>query len=124
MTWAVGEGRLDRNPVIGGLRLDGDGERTTILDQPEQYARLFETMDKMVAEGRLRAIVRAFVVLLAATGMRRNEARTLRWGDVDLTRRRVTLRNPKGAKLARRGATTETVSASADRCRRPRGKSA
>ena len=57
-------------------RLDGDGERQTILDQPEQYARLFETMDKMVAEGRLRAIVRAFVVLVAATGMRRNEART------------------------------------------------
>jgi integrase len=110
LTWAVGEGRLDRNPIIGGIRLDGGGERSTIIGQPEQYARLFATMDKMVAEGRLRAIVRAFVVLLAATGMRRNEARTLLWGDVDLERRRITLRNPKGTKLARRGVATETVS--------------
>jgi integrase len=110
LTWAVGEGRLDRNPIIGGMRLDGGGERTTILDEPGQYARLFETMDLMVAEGRLRAIVRAFVVLVAATGMRRNEARTLLWGDVDLARRRITLRAPKGTKLARQGATTETVS--------------
>ena len=73
----VGEGQLDRNPIIGLVRLDGGGERTTILDQPEQYTRLFETMDGMVAGGELRPAVRAFVMLLAATGMRRNEARTL-----------------------------------------------
>jgi integrase len=110
LTWAVGEGRLDRNPIIGGLRLASGGERTTILDQPEQYARLFETMDRMVAEGRLRAIVRTFVVLLAATGLRRDEARTLRWGDVDLAARRITLRNPDRIRSARRGAATEIVS--------------
>jgi integrase len=110
LTWAVGEGQLSRNPIIGALRLDGGGERTTILDRPEQYAALFSTMDRMVAEGRLRADVRAFVTLIAATGMRRNEARTLHWGDIDLGQRRITLRNPKGAKLGRRGAATETVS--------------
>ena len=110
LTWAVGEGELARNPIIGQLRLSGGGERTAILDQPEQYKRLFETMDAMVADGRLRTQVRAFVVLLAATGMRRNEARTLLWGDVDLAARRITLRNPKGAKLAREGASNETVS--------------
>ena len=110
LTWAVGEGQLARNPIIGALRLDGEGERTIILDRPDQYAALFSTMDRMVAEGRLRPDVRAFVVLVAATGMRRNEARTLRWGDVDLGARRITLRNPKGTKLARRGTATETVS--------------
>ncbi len=110
LTWAVGEGQLDRNPIIGSLRLDGGGERTTILDRPEQYARLFATMDGMVAEGELRPLVRAFVVLVAATGMRRNEARTLQWGDIDLGARRVVLRNPKGSKLARNGGRTETVS--------------
>jgi integrase len=110
LTWTVGEGHLARNPIIGALRLDGGGERTVILDQPEQYAALFTTMDAMVNEGRLRASVRVFVVLLAATGMRRDEARTLLWGDVDLASRRITLRNPKGAKLARRGAATEAVS--------------
>jgi integrase len=110
LTWAVGEGQLVRNPIIGALRLDGGGERTTILDRPEQYATLFETMDHMISEGRLRADVRAFVTLIAATGMRRNEARTLRWGDIDLGARRIVLRNPKGTKLARKGAATETVS--------------
>jgi integrase len=110
LTWAVGEGQISRNPIIGALRLDGGGERTIILDRPEQYAALFSTMDRMVSEGRLRADVRAFVTLIAATGMRRNEARTLHWGDIDLGQRRITLRNPKGAKLARRGAATETVS--------------
>ena len=110
LTWAVGEGQLGRNPIIGALRLDGGGERTTVLDQPEQYARLFKTMDTMVADDDLRPPIRAFVVLLAATGMRRNEARTLQWGDIDLGARRITLRSPKGTKLARNGATTETVS--------------
>ena len=119
MSWAVGEGRLDRNPIIGGLRLDGEGERTTILDQPEQYARLFETMDRMVAEGRLRAIVRAFVVLLAATGMRRNEARTLVWGDIDLGARRITLRDPKVNEAGTQRSINRVGIAAADRCHRP-----
>ncbi|HUC16335.1 MAG TPA: integrase family protein [Acetobacteraceae bacterium] len=110
LSWAVNEGQLDRNPIIGTIRLDGTGERTTILDRPEQYTKLFETMDKMVADGKLRSHVRAFVVVLAATGLRRNEARALRWGDLDLGARRVTLRDPKGAKLARGGPATETVS--------------
>jgi integrase len=110
LSWAVNEGQLARNPIIGALRLSGGGERTVILDRPEQYASLFETMDAMVAEGSLRTEVRAFVTLLAATGMRRNEARTLNWGDINLRERRITLRNPKGAKLSRRGAATETVS--------------
>lgn len=110
LSWTVNEGQLARNSIIGALRLDGGGERTTVLDQPDQYVRLFQTMDRMVVESRLRADVQAFVTLLAATGMRRNEARTLHWGDIDLGARRITLRNPKGAKLARRGAATETVS--------------
>jgi integrase len=110
LTWCVNYGRLDRNPILGVLRLNGGGERTTILDQPEHYQRLFETMDVMVSEGKLRPLMRALVVLVAATGMRRNEARTLCWGDVDLGGRRITLRNTKGAKLARRGPATESVS--------------
>jgi integrase len=110
LTWAVGEGRLARNPILGVLRLHGGGQRSAILDQPEHYATLFATMDRMVAEGRLRPMVRAFVVLLAATGLRRDEARTLRWCDIDLAARRITLPYPKGAKLSRNGLATESVS--------------
>jgi integrase len=109
MTWCVADGHLSRNPILGALRLPGGGERTVIMDTPEQYAALFETMDQMVAEGRLRPAVRAFVTLLAATGLRRNEARTLCWGDVDLETRRIVLRGTKGSKL-RQVARLETAS--------------
>ena len=110
LTWCVADGHLERNPILGALRLPGGGERTVILDTPQQYAALFETMDRMVAEERLRPSVRAFVVLLAATGMRRDEARTLHWGDIDLASRRIVLRNTKGQKLGRGAARLETVS--------------
>ena len=110
LTWCVGEGQLERNPIIGSFRLNGGSERSTILDQPQQYATLFGTMDTMVAEGRLRPMMRAFVTLLAATGMRRDEARTLLWGDIDLSARRITLRHTKGRKLSGKGMATETVS--------------
>jgi integrase len=110
LSWCVGEGRLDRNPIIGSLRLAGGGERSTVLSTTQQYSSLFTTMDRMVDEGRLRPIVRAFVILVSATGLRRDEARTLQWGDIDLGARRIRLRRPKGVKLQRSGIDHETVS--------------
>ena len=84
MTWAVGEGRLERNPIIGNLRLTGDNQRETIIGAPEEYARLYAAMDDLVASGDLRPMVRAFIVVAALTGARRGELQGLRWGDVDL----------------------------------------
>jgi integrase len=110
LTWAVGEGQLSRNPIIGSLRLDGDGARETVITEPAQYAALFEAMDRMVTDGDLRLPVRAFLVCSALTGMRRGELQALRWGQVDLTQRRITLTTSKGAKLTRRGLRTETIS--------------
>jgi integrase len=103
MTWAVGEGRLERNPIIGNLRLTGDNQRETIIGAPEEYVRLYAAMDDLVASGDLRPMVRAFIVVAALTGARRGELRGLRWGDVDLEARRVTLRGTKGSKLATKG---------------------
>ena len=103
MTWAVGEGRLERNPIIGNLRLTGDNQRETIIGAPEEYARLYAAMDDLVASGDLRPMVRAFIVVAALTGARRGELQSLRWGDIDLEARRVTLRGTKGSKLATKG---------------------
>jgi integrase len=111
LTWAVGEGQLERNPLRGGaLRLDGDGVRETVITQPQEYVALFSTMDGMVGQGTLRPAVRAFIIVAALCGMRRGELQTLTWAQVDLAQRRITLNNAKGAKLARRGVKSETVS--------------
>jgi integrase len=110
LTWAVGKGQLSRNPIIGSLRLDGDGARETVITEPAQYAALFATMDRMVAAGQLRPPVRAFLICSALTGMRRGELQALTWAQADLPRRRITLTTSKGARLARRGLKTETIS--------------
>lgn len=109
-TWAVGEGQLERNPLIGNLRLDGDGSRDTVLTEPEQYTALLAAMDRLVADGKLRALSRAFITVAAFTAMRRGELQALRWGQVDLAQRRITLVGTKGAKLARSGPKFETLS--------------
>jgi integrase len=109
LSWCVGEGQLPRNPLIGALRLSGDGTRETVITEPEQYGRLFAAMDAMVAEGTLRAFARAFITTAALTGCRRGELQALTWGQVDLGAGRITLTGSKGAKLARTGLKTETI---------------
>jgi integrase len=110
LTWAVGEGRLARNPIVGNLRLGGDGVREVVLTEPAQYGALLRAMDELVAHGKLRPQSRAFLITAAFTGMRRSELRQLCWGQVDLSGRRITLVGTKGARLTRRGPKTETVS--------------
>jgi integrase len=110
MTWCVGEGRLERNPIPGNLRLSGDGERDTVMVEPEQYLALLRAVDDLVSEGALRPVVRAFFIVKAFTGMRRGEIQTLRRGQVDLAARRITLTGTKGQRLAKgKGPKTETV---------------
>jgi integrase len=110
LTWAVGQGRLDRNPLIGGLRLTGDNARETVITSPAEYVALLRAMDAMVTAGTLRAQSRVFFIVAAYTGMRRSELQRLRWGQVDLTARRIILPKTKGGRLARSGVRTETVS--------------
>jgi integrase len=110
LSWAVGEGQLKRNPLHGALRLAGERSRETVITQPLQYITLFETMDRMVAAKQLRPSVRVFLICAALTGMRRGELQALIWQQIDLSARRITLADTKGAKLARGGLKRETIS--------------
>jgi integrase len=110
LAWACAENLLERHPLRGLLRLPASPPRETVITTPEEYARLFTAMDDMLAEGKLRPAVRAFITVAALTGMRRGELQQLLWRDVDLGQRRITLTNSKGAKLARGGPRTEFVS--------------
>jgi integrase len=110
LSWCVHEGRLARNPLIGALRLNGDGLREVVITTPEHYAALFTAMDQMVAEGALRPMARAFIIVAALTGCRRGELQRLCWGNVDLAARRLTILSSKGSRLARSGPKTEFVS--------------
>jgi integrase len=110
LSWAVAEGQLQRNPLKGALRIGADGTRETVITGPEQYARMFATMDAMVVEKQLHPIARAFIICAALTGARRGELQRLTWGQVDLAERRVVLADTKGSKLMKRaGIRTETL---------------
>jgi integrase len=102
LRWAKDNGHIHELPfTLRELDLGGDGARDAVITSSEEYARLFDTMAGMVAAGSLRPEVRAFFALVASTGLRRGEAQELRWGQVNLGRRQITLTNSKGAKLAR-----------------------
>jgi integrase len=103
LTWTVGEGQLTTNPIVGNLRMRGDGMRETVITTAEEYGRLFAAMAELVEAGKLRPAVQTFFILLAATGLRRGEALALRWADVNLADRRIILRSSKGARLSRTG---------------------
>jgi integrase len=111
ISWAVSEGQIERNPLKGALRIGADGVRETVITDPQQYARLFSAMDAMVAGGKLRPTVRAFIICAALTGARRGELQQLTWGQVDLAGRRVVLADTKGSKLMKKGGVkTEVLS--------------
>ncbi len=85
---AVEEGLIRANPAAG-LR----------LPRPAVAETEAEEQEKALTEKELHALIAAapkewklFVRLLAATGLRLGEALALRWGDVDLGRKRVKVR--------------------------------
>jgi integrase len=106
--WAVNEGRLATNP-LAGLRIGSDGVRETILEDAADYVKLFAALDRGVAEGWLRESVRACIVLICSTGLRRTEATDLRWRSIDLATGRIELRDTKGVRLRRGGPRREFV---------------
>lgn len=85
LNWAVEEGFLSSNPVLG-IKLGRDGVRTDILENAEQYERLFRAIDRQEQERRIKAPAADAIRLLALTGSRKSEITNLTWRQVDLKR--------------------------------------
>lgn len=83
LNWAIDEGFISSNPATG-VKISADGNRSTIIESTKQYKSLFETLDLMEAELRLRSPVADAIRVIALTGARRNEIAALRWSHVDL----------------------------------------
>ena len=88
--WAEREGLVSSNPARM-VEIGTSGERTTILDDASDYGRLFETLDRMEQELRLRPAAADAIRLIALTGARRGEVTGLLWDYVDLKKGLVTL---------------------------------
>jgi integrase len=88
--WAVKERMVKVNPCAN-VQTGTSGIRETILEDAADYARLFETLDRMERERRIRAPAADAIRLIALTGCRRGEAAGLRWTHVDLKQGRIVL---------------------------------
>lgn len=84
--------------VAASVEIGRDGRRDLILDDPEAYARLWQTLDRLtdpdaIKEGEklLRPVVADAIRVIALTGARRAEISALRWSHVDLKAGTLTL---------------------------------
>jgi integrase len=88
-----------------GIKLGSSGTRDIILGDAQDYARLFQALDKMETERRIRQPVADAIRLIALTGCRRGEAAGLRWRHINLKENRIVLpplEHKTGRKTARR----------------------
>ncbi|AKI00558.1 site-specific recombinase XerD [Hoeflea sp. IMCC20628] len=100
LQWAVRERMVKANPVAD-VRTGTDGTRDVILDDATAYGRLFQTLDRMENEKRIRQPVADAIRIIALTGARRGEITGMIWQHVDLKAGLVTL-PPSGHKTGRK----------------------
>lgn len=77
------------NPVK--MKCSPSGQRETILESVSEYKTMFDTIQKMQDEKRIRPAVADAIRLIALTGARRGEVAGLRWQWVDLKAGLITL---------------------------------
>ncbi|MEL6362888.1 MAG: site-specific integrase [Pseudomonadota bacterium] len=101
-SWAISNRHVDRpdNPA-SDVSVTPDGEREQIMGGPDDYRRLFETLDKMQTERRIQPAVADIVRLLALTGARRGEITGLKWREVNFEKRLI-IKPPGNHKTGRR----------------------
>lgn len=109
-----------------------DGQRTTIISDPQTYGLLFKTLDRLTdpstlqsAERLLRTEVADAIRVIALTGARRGEITGLCWGHVDLEAGTLTLpldAHKTGRKTGQARIIGLPALASAIISRQPRGK--
>ena len=82
LNWAVRQGLLKENPARH-IKLAPVGTRDVILENANDYARLFKTLERMEEQLRIRQPAADAIRLIALTGCRRGEAAGLRWRHID-----------------------------------------
>lgn len=99
--WCTKAGHIDRNPLDTVSAPDKDKSLPSYLT-PSELDRLLEYIEwhgknKPNACGILPDVgwLRDSIILAVATGLRRGELLNLRWSDVDLSERRIRVRNRK-----------------------------
>jgi integrase len=80
--WAIGEGRAETNPVIGTNKASDNPPRDRVLSDPE-LAKLWNALPN----NDYGTIVR----LLILTGCRREEIGALRWSEINLEAKTITI---------------------------------
>jgi len=123
-TWAVEEGYATSNPATG-VKVGTDGERELILSSPEEYRRLFRTLDDLEARHAIRQPVADAIRVIALTGARRGEIAGLEWAHVDLERGRLVLpaaRHKTGGKTGKPRIIGLPTAAQAIIARQPEGE--
>jgi integrase len=81
--WAIGRGWCDVNPVVGTNKAEGESERQRVLTDAEISA-VWLAADKANGYGKI-------LQLLLLTGCRRDEIGGLRWSEIDLNARTITI---------------------------------
>ncbi|UCV26993.1 site-specific integrase [Ferribacterium limneticum] len=98
--WAISENILKDNPAAP-LKVAGSGQREQIMETAADYTVLFNALDKMQKELRIRPAAADAIRLIALTGARRGEVSNLIWQYCDLRTGLITL-PPKAHKAGKR----------------------
>lgn len=100
LNWAIREGFLSSNPAEH-VDIGVDGVRDVFIDTPEQYARLFATLDSLQSSKEVSENLADIIRVLALTGARLGEIQAVRWEYLDLDKGFIRL-PPKAHKAGHR----------------------
>lgn len=90
--WSTSEGTPAGIGVEwSSVKLVPDGQREEIIEDVGAYSRLFQTLDQMENEKRIRPAAADAIRVIALTGARRGEVIGMRWQHVDLKAGKITL---------------------------------
>ena len=88
--WAISQKILTENPAAA-IKVAQPGQRETILEGANEYRLIFDTLDRMEAEHRIRPAAADAIRFIALTGARKGEASNLKWAYVNLQTAMVTI---------------------------------
>lgn len=103
-SWAIDHGHLPGPNPAKGIKLAASGSSERFLSEEEAHA-VFAAIDALEAELEITEAQAAIFRLLLLTGARRNEIAGLKWTEVDLSRKWLSLpptRTKAGAKTGER----------------------